>query len=61
VNGRVTYDSPDSRWALGFEVSNLTDKYYALSAYDLRTAGLNTGNNVPARGREWALTSNYRF
>jgi outer membrane receptor protein involved in Fe transport len=61
ANARITYEAPDSRWALGFEVTNLTDEYYALSAYDLRTAGLNTGNNVPGRGREWAITANYTF
>ena len=55
ANGRLTWRSNDLKWQAAFEVTNLTDKYYYLTLYDLMTgAGYISGQ--PGRPREWAFT-----
>jgi iron complex outermembrane receptor protein len=55
LNGRVTWRSEDTKWELSLEGTNLTDKYYYLTLYDLYTgAGYTSGQ--PARPRELAFT-----
>jgi len=54
-NGRLTWRSEDTKWELSLEGTNLADKYYYLSLYDLYTgAGYTSGQ--PARPREFAFT-----
>jgi iron complex outermembrane receptor protein len=55
ANGRLTYRSDDSKWQAALEVTNLTDKYYYLTIYDLMT-GAGFINGQPGRPREWAFT-----
>jgi len=55
VNGRLTWQSEDTKWELGLEVTNLTDEYYYLTIFDLYdVAGFINGQ--PAPPREWAFT-----
>ncbi|MBN1834120.1 MAG: TonB-dependent receptor [Deltaproteobacteria bacterium] len=55
VNGRLMWRSEDTKWELSLEGTNLTDKYYYLTLYDLYTgAGYTSGQ--PARPRELAFT-----
>ncbi len=61
LNTRVTYLNAEGKWELGAAVKNLANKYYALAAYDLRTATLGTGNNVPSEPREWSIFASYHF
>jgi iron complex outermembrane receptor protein len=60
ANARLTYRSPDDNWELALEVTNLTDKYYALTMDDsLATAGyMSIG---PARPREWLVSLRRNF
>jgi iron complex outermembrane receptor protein len=55
LNGRVTWRSEDTKWELSLEGTNLKNKYYYLTLYDLYTgAGYTSGQ--PARPREIAFT-----
>lgn len=60
ANGRVTYRTPDDNWELALEVTNLTNKYYALTVDDSHTS---TGyiSMAPARPREWLLSLRRNF
>ena len=55
TNARLTWRSKDIKWQIALEVTNLTDKYYYLTKYDLYdAAGYISGQ--PGRPREWALS-----
>jgi iron complex outermembrane receptor protein len=60
ANARLTYRSPHDHWEAALEVTNLTDKYYALTMDDsLATAGyVSIG---PARPREWMVSFRRNF
>jgi len=60
ANARLTYRSPADDWELALEVTNLTDKYYAVTMDDsLATAGyMSIG---PARPREWMVSLRRNF
>ncbi len=55
INGRLTWRSFDLKWQAALEVTNIADKYYYLTIYDLMT-GAGFINGQPGRPREWAFT-----
>ena len=60
ANARVTWRDDEQNWQVSFEVTNLFDKYYYLSSFDL--SGLSgTASAAPGRPREWALTVKRSF
>ena len=60
ANARVTYRTPDDTWELALEVTNLTDKYYALTIDDSH-ASTDYVSMQPARPREWLLSLRRNF
>jgi iron complex outermembrane receptor protein len=54
LNGRLTWQSEDLKWQASLELTNLRDKYYYLTIYDLASAGYT--NAQPGRPFEWAFT-----
>ncbi len=60
ANARVTYRTPDDTWELALEVTNLTDKYYALTIDDSHTSTAYV-SMAPARPREWMLSLRRNF
>lgn len=60
ANARLTYRSADEDWSVALEVTNLFDKYYYNSVFDLSGIGLSRRAN-PAAPREWALTVRRQF
>jgi iron complex outermembrane receptor protein len=60
ANARLTYRSADEDWSVALEVTNLFDKYYYNSVFDLSGIGLSRRAN-PAAPREWALTVRRSF
>jgi len=56
ANARLTWRSEDSSWETSLAVTNLFDKYYYLTKFDLTGAGAGMTSGQPARPREWALT-----
>lgn len=57
LNGRLTWRSEDLKWQVSLEGTNLTDKYYYLTVFDLvDSVGSIFQNAQPGRPREWALT-----
>jgi iron complex outermembrane receptor protein len=61
VNGRITWRNADDDLSVALEVTNLTDKYYYLSLFDLRGAGAGLSKAQPGRPREWAVTLKKTF
>ena len=61
ANGRITWRNEDNDWEVSGEVTNLFDKYYYLTAFDLTGAGAGLANKQPGRPREWALTVKKKF
>ena len=55
TNGRITWRSLDLKWQASLEGTNLFDKYYYLTIYDLMTAA-GYVNGQPGRPQEWAFT-----
>ena len=62
VNGRVTWKSMDRSWQASLEVTNLTDKHYYVTLFDLAEGGLpGYAAGQPAVGRQWAVTVKKTF
>jgi len=61
VNARLTWQNPDKDLSASLEVTNLTDKYYYVTLFDLRAAGAGLDKAQPGRPREWAITIKKKF
>jgi len=61
ANARLTYRTPDDLWEVSGEITNLFDKYYFLTAFDLTGAGFGGVSAQPGRPREWVLTLKRSF
>jgi iron complex outermembrane receptor protein len=61
ANVRVTWRSENDSWRVGLEGTNITDKYYYLTLFDLsrNAAGYIAGQ--PGRPEEWAITFSRTF
>jgi len=60
MNARLTYRNPHSDFELSLEVTNLTNKYYYLTAFEISTAA-GIANAQPGRPREYAVTAKKKF
>lgn len=61
ANARLTWRNADEDLDISLEVTNLFDKYYFVSKFDLTGAGAGAINGQPGRPREWALTVKKKF
>ena len=61
VNGRLTWQNEAKDLSASLEVTNLTNKYYYLTLFDLREAGAGLDKAQPGRPREWAVTIKKKF
>ena len=61
ANGRLTYRNTDRDWEISAEVTNLFDKYYYVTSFDLVSAGAGVVAAQPGRPREWAVTIKKTF
>ena len=61
LNGRLTWQNPGKDLSAALEVTNLTNKYYYLTLFDLRAAGAGLDKAQPGRPREWAITLRKKF
>jgi iron complex outermembrane receptor protein len=61
ANARLTWKNADEDLEISGEVTNLFDKYYYLTAFDLTGAGAGFANKQPGRPREWAVSVLKRF
>ena len=61
ANGRVTWKSGNGDWQTSLEVTNLFDKYYKLTVFDLSSIGAGFTNAQPGQPREWAVTVKRTF
>ena len=61
VNARLTWENEGGDLSASLEVTNLTNKYYYLTLFDLRDAGAGLDKAQPGRPREWALTVKKSF
>ncbi|MEO6041259.1 MAG: TonB-dependent receptor [Croceibacterium sp.] len=61
LNGRLTWQNADKDLSASLEVTNLTDKYYYVTLFDLRAAGAGLDKAQPGRPREWAVTVKKTF
>ncbi len=61
ANARLTWQNEDKDLSVALEVTNLTDKYYYVSLFDLRAAGAGLSKAQPGRPREWAVTVKKTF
>lgn len=61
MNARLTWQTPIKDLSASFEVTNLTNKYYYLTLFDLRAAGAGLDKAQPGRPREWAFTVKKKF
>ncbi len=60
ANARLTWRSEDEKWQASLEVTNLFDKYYYLTSFDLHALS-GTASAAPGRPREWAITVRRSF
>jgi iron complex outermembrane receptor protein len=61
ANARLTWENADGDLNVSLEVSNLTNKYYFLTVFDLRGAGAGFRKGRPGEPREWSLTVKKKF
>ncbi len=60
-NGRLTWRSAVDNWETSLEVTNLANKYYKLTVFDLSSIGAGFTNAQPGMPREWAVTVKKSF
>lgn len=60
-NARLTWKNPTRDLEISAEVTNLFDKYYFLSKFDLTGAGAGVISGMPGRPREWAVSIKKKF
>ena len=60
LNGRITYRAPVGGWSAWLEVTNLTNKLYYLTLFDLHSSA-GYVNGQPAMPREWSFTIKKTF
>ncbi|HSI18606.1 MAG TPA: TonB-dependent receptor, partial [Sphingomonas sp.] len=61
TNARLTWRNAKKDLDISFEVTNLFDKYYFLSKFDLTSAGAGTISGMPGRPREWGISIKKKF
>ena len=63
LHGRQCPDdlAQTARTSIAAEVTNLFDKYYLLTVFDLTIAGAGVASGQPGRPREWAVTVKKKF
>jgi iron complex outermembrane receptor protein len=61
ANARLTWKNENEDLELGVEVTNLFDKYYFQTLFDLTRAGAGFVTGLPGRPREWAVTMKKTF
>jgi iron complex outermembrane receptor protein len=61
ANARLTWANADKDLEISGEVTNLVDKYYFLTIFDLTVANAGFSTGQPGRPREWALTVKKKF
>ncbi|KRA80750.1 TonB-dependent receptor [Altererythrobacter sp. Root672] len=61
ANARLTWKNEDGDLELGLEVTNLFDKYYFQTLFDLTRAGAGFVTGLPGRPREWAVSVKKTF
>jgi iron complex outermembrane receptor protein len=61
VNARLTWRNEPKTLDVSLEVTNLTDKYYFLTNFNLSGLGTGFNKSQPGRGREWAVTIKKTF
>jgi iron complex outermembrane recepter protein len=61
LNGRVQWDAANGKYSVAFLGTNLTNKEYYISLFDLRAFGEGMESGQPGAPREWAVTVHYKF
>lgn len=61
LNGRIQWDAANGKWAVAFLGTNLTNKQYYISLFDLRAFGEGMESGQPGAPREWAVNVHYKF
>jgi iron complex outermembrane receptor protein len=61
ANARLTWRNEDEDLQVGLEVTNLFDKYYFQTLFDLTRAGAGFVTGLPGRPREWAVSVKKTF
>ncbi len=56
ANARLTWKNANEDLEIGLEVTNLFDKYYFQTLFDLTRAGAGFVTGLPGRPREWAVS-----
>ncbi|QNA84203.1 TonB-dependent receptor [Sphingomonas sp. So64.6b] len=61
LNARLTWQNADKDLEVSLEGTNITDKYYMLTIFDLRATGAGFRKGRPGTPREWALSVKKKF
>ena len=61
LNGRIQWDAADGKWSVAALGTNLANKQYLVSIFDLRAFGEGQMSAQPGQPREWAVNLKYKF
>jgi iron complex outermembrane receptor protein len=61
LSGRIQWDAANGKWSVAGLGTNLTNKQYYVSLFDLRAFGEGMESGQPGRPREWAVNLKYKF
>jgi len=61
LTGRIQWDAANGKWSVAALGTNLTNKQYYISYFDLRAFGEGMETGQPGAPREWAVNLHYKF
>jgi iron complex outermembrane receptor protein len=61
LNGRLTYRTDDDKWSISALGSNLLNKYYLISTFDLSSIGGGTAFGLVAPPLEYSIQGEHKF
>jgi iron complex outermembrane receptor protein len=61
LNGRVTWEALNRLWSVSAFVTNISNRYYYQSVFDLRAFGEGQMSAQPGEPREWGITVRRKF
>jgi iron complex outermembrane receptor protein len=61
LSGRVQWDAANGKWSVAALGTNLANKQYYVSLFDLRAFGEGMETGQPGAPREWAVNLKYKF
>lgn len=61
LNGRISLESDDNKWAVSLSVTNITNRWYTVGSQNTTGPGFGMENRLYGDPREWRLSGRFSF